>query len=510
MAGRYLCPMWCEKMKKIEMTYENYISNEEIKIGDVFHGIYEVVSKPKITKAGYEWKIYHRRWKVDLRMIRPEPSAFLDMPEHVQRSICGVYQRVLIPMQQNPFIESFYDVRHIGGGTAFFTEWLQRGSLADCMENGSLYEGTNDEVSKRLLGISKDIARALQYLTTEIPGHGSVCPENIMLTDCFDVKLRVAHLDLMMGKQLGDDMQLWALTVLEMYLGQKINADIADVAENYIEYKSQMRIKIPEDLEVQVISALTGMLRSWDYVFLYLNEPVTLNYLVNETAMRNNYALRLIDCGKWKAAYDILLDEKESLRYNFLQLLRYLNERAITSSWGGIDARMMINQPTDILLWAEYNNRDMVRRYLDRWGDDVPKSVECYLPEIHEKLLDRPHMTRIDLEPDDPRLNRTDDGILIELDGENHLFMPLPDGEKDISIPSKDGLAWRKNKLVLPGSGVIEGLDYTIKEFNFKANGSSFMFDEELKWLLVDEERLYPLEQYDNRFRAPFLIYTND
>lgn len=153
MAGRYLCPMWCEKMKKIELTYENYISNEEIKIGDIFHGIYEVVSKPKITKAGYEWKIYHRRWKVDLRMIRPEPSVFLDMPEHVQRSICGVYQRVLIPMQQNPYIESFYDVRHIGGDTAFFIEWLQRGSLADCMENGSLYEGTNDEVSKRLFGI---------------------------------------------------------------------------------------------------------------------------------------------------------------------------------------------------------------------------------------------------------------------------------------------------------------------------------------------------------------------
>ena len=26
--------MWGEKMKKIELTYENYISNEEIKIGD--------------------------------------------------------------------------------------------------------------------------------------------------------------------------------------------------------------------------------------------------------------------------------------------------------------------------------------------------------------------------------------------------------------------------------------------------------------------------------------------
>ena len=33
-------------MKKIELTYEDYLPNIKIKKGDVFHGIYEVVSAP--------------------------------------------------------------------------------------------------------------------------------------------------------------------------------------------------------------------------------------------------------------------------------------------------------------------------------------------------------------------------------------------------------------------------------------------------------------------------------
>ena len=34
------------------LTYEDYIPNEDIKAGDVFHGIYEVITNPKITFCG--------------------------------------------------------------------------------------------------------------------------------------------------------------------------------------------------------------------------------------------------------------------------------------------------------------------------------------------------------------------------------------------------------------------------------------------------------------------------
>lgn len=149
--------------KKLTMTYEDYIPNIRIKKGDVFHGIYEIVSAPKTTHNGYEWKVYHRRWKVNLRMIRPEPALFLDMPEHEQQEIVSLYQREFIPMQLHPRIEAFYDVRHIGGSTAFFAEWCERGTLAECMTNGSLYRGEKEEVDKRLLHIVAQTARALQF-----------------------------------------------------------------------------------------------------------------------------------------------------------------------------------------------------------------------------------------------------------------------------------------------------------------------------------------------------------
>lgn len=506
-------------MKKLELTCKDYISNEEIKTGDVFHGIYEVISEPKITKSGYEWKIHHRRWDVDLRMIRPEPSVFLEMPVHEQQMICSLYQRDFIPMQQHPRIERFYDVRHIGGSTAFFTEWAERGTLTDCMTNGSLYQGTKAEVESRLLCIVAQVARALQFLEDQGIPYGAVTTDNIMITERFNAKLSVANLLSLIAQRKTmsehSEKKQWAMTALDLFVGEKINRELEDVKDKCVEYANDSDYTVSEKLVELIAGAMYDVLPSWQHVFHYLDAPLTRNYPFFESCACNNHALRLIDCGKWEAAYDMMSEgcrsfEDGFLKYNFLQLHRYASENIITRSYGGIDARMMINEPTDVLLWAEFNNRDMVRRYLDRWGDDVPKSVECYLPEIHEKLLDRPHMTRIDLEPNDPRVSRTDDGILIELDGKKRLFKPLPDGGENVSIPSRDGLVWRKNKLVLPGSGVIEGFDYTVREFEYKSDGSSHMFDEDLEWLLVDEEMLFPLAQYDNRFRSPFLLSTCD
>ena len=138
-------------MKKLELTYKDHISNEEIKVGDIFHDRYEIISEPKVTKNGYEWKIRHKKWSlrytgcgVELRMIRPDPSVYLAMDELEQSEIVSEYQRYFIPMQLHPYIEAFYDVRHIGGSTALFTEWSSHGTLAECMANGSLYQTDRD------------------------------------------------------------------------------------------------------------------------------------------------------------------------------------------------------------------------------------------------------------------------------------------------------------------------------------------------------------------------------
>lgn len=204
---------------------------------------------------------------------------------------------------------------------------------------------------------------------------------------------------------------------MQIYLGQKIYSDADELTENYPAYKRLMKIEIPKELEMSVVAALVDKLPSWQHVFRYLDLPLTRDYRFSEKCRINNHALRLIDCGKWKAAYDILSEEKNHFRdlflpYNFLQLWRYTSEDVITRSYGGIDGTMMLKRPTDILLWAEYTNHEKVWDCLNRRRYDFNPFT---LWEIHDKLLKRrPYMTCIDLDPDDPRVNRTDDRIVMK------------------------------------------------------------------------------------------------
>ena len=282
--------------KKLIMTYEDYIPNIRIKKGDVFHGIYEIVSEPKTTHNGYEWKVYHRRWKVNLRMIRPEPALFLDMPEHEQQEIVSLYQREFIPMQLHPRIEAFYDVRHIGGSTAFFAEWCERGTLAECMTNGSLYRGEKEEVDKRLLHIVAQTARALQFLEEKGLPFGIVSPDNIMITDRFNAKLSVANLLAQIVRHKAfhahSDKKQWAITALDIFVGKKINRELENVKDRCMEYVKNSEHTVSEKLAELIAGALYGKLPSWQHVFRYLDEPLTRDYYPDSKGYENNRALR--------------------------------------------------------------------------------------------------------------------------------------------------------------------------------------------------------------------------
>lgn len=501
------------------MTYEDYIPNIRIKKGDVFHGIYEIVSEPKTTHNGCEWKVYHRRWKVNLRMIRPEPALFLDMPEHEQQEIVSLYQREFIPMQLHPRIEAFYDVRHIGGSTAFFAEWCERGTLAECMTNGSLYRGEKEEVDKRLLHIVAQTARALQFLEEKGLPYCIVSPDNIMITDRFNAKLSVANLLAQIARHKAfhahSDKKQWAITALDIFVGEKINRELENVKDRCMEYVKNSEHTVSEKLAELIAGALYGKLPSWQHVFRYLDEPLTRDYYPDSKGYENNRALRLIDCGKWEAAAKILIDLVQGFpkcypfRYNALLLERYINEKKMKRSYGDVDIRDMLCEPTDVLLYAEWNDRKRVEWLIEQYGIFLPDYVARYLPEIHEKLLDRPRMTREDFKEGDLRIKKWGEEITLELDGGAVTFKPLPEGCERINIPSKDGLVWDKNRLILPGIGIREGADYTVREFD----GRRFLFDEGNTRLLSvsgNDAQLYPLEQYDNRFRAPFLLYQNN
>ena len=505
--------------KKLIMTYEDYIPNIRIKKGDVFHGIYEIVSAPKTTHNGYEWKVYHRRWKMNLRMIRPEPALFLDMPEHEQQEIVSLYQREFIPMQLHPRIEAFYDVRHIGGSTAFFAEWCERGTLAECMTNGSLYRGEKEEVDKRLLHIVAQTARALQFLEEKGLPYGIVSPDNIMITDRFNAKLSVANLLAQIARHKAfhahSDKKQWAITALDIFVGEKINRELENVKDRCMDYVKDAEHTVSEKLAELIAGALYGKLPSWQHVFRYLDEPLTRDYYPDSKGYENNRALRLIDCGKWEEAFKILDTlfryhfKSFPFEYNLALWYRYKTKVKMAQSCGGVSTFEMLREPTDVLLYAEWNDRKRVEWLIEQYGIFLPDYVARYLPEIYEKLLDRPRMTREDFKEGDLRIKKWGEEITLELDGGAVTFKPLPEGCERINIPSKDGLVWDKNRLILPGIGIREGADYTVRKFD----GRRFLFDEGYTRLLSvsgTDAQLYPLAQYDNRFRAPFLLYQNN
>ena len=292
-------------MSRIELTFREHIPNENIKIGDVFHGIYEVVTAPKQSRFGYEWKVCHKRWNVDLRMLRPEPSYLLDRSGAWQESFVSAYQRNLVPMQLHPRIEAFYDVRHIGGSAAMFTELTSRSSLADRIADGSLYQGSDDEVYARLLRISAQTARALQYIRDCGIFHGDVCPESVMLTDRWNAKLSVAAS--LCGKLEDDDMFSWGMTVLRMYLG-RLEIGVDEILDDYPGCKKRMVVKIPEPLERCALASIIDKLPSWQNVFLDLQEPLTREYPKLNGCYLNNRALRLADVKKYDDALRTLED----------------------------------------------------------------------------------------------------------------------------------------------------------------------------------------------------------
>ena len=509
------------------MTYEDHIPNEQIKKGDVFHGIYEVVSEPKITDLCYEWKVYHRRWHLYLRMIRPTPETFLNMPDWDQQEIISCYQRRLIPAQLHPWIEAFYDVRHIGGSTAFFTEWCERGTLIECINSGELYVGNADEIKKRLNYIADMTAELMLRYENEVSApFPTPLDVNIMITDDWHVKLSVATVCLLTdaSEKKNEIISRWALMILEMYAGKKLWDTPSEADEHFLDYIPSFKAEMREQLKKVVCAALAGyhpdlpiMMPDYEHLLSELGIPTDFiyHYADSDAFYDNNHALRLIDCGKWQAA-SIIFDKLVfthikgfPFKYNFNLLYRYLNKDKTAQSYGGVGMQEMLREPTDILLYAEWNDRKSVQRLIDRYGDRLPSYVAHYLPEIHEKLLDRPRMTREDLKEGDPRIKAWGEEIIVGLDGETVSFKPLPDDSEKVNIPSKDGLVWDKDRLILPDGGIVKGSDYIVRIFD----GERFLFDEGFTYLLSvsgNDAQLYPLARYDNRFRAPFLLYRTE
>ena len=105
---------------------------------------YRVDSDAILGGMGAIWRVRHLNWDVDLAMKRPKPDYFVTEKQKADFiHECDSW----IKLGLHPNIVSCYYVREIDGIPTIFSEWMERGSLAGCIRDGSLYEGEDAEVS---------------------------------------------------------------------------------------------------------------------------------------------------------------------------------------------------------------------------------------------------------------------------------------------------------------------------------------------------------------------------
>ena len=207
------------------------------------------------------------------KMKRPQPRFFAEGGYAKKKQFVAECEN-WINLGLHPNIVSCYYVREIGGVPSIFSEWMDGGSLKDRIQDGSLYEGAEEEVQKRILDIAIQAARGLQYSHENGLIHQDMKPGNLLLSKNWDAK--IADFGLAKVKEQLDeksdaakttgytlaycpaeqanhetpqkwmDVYAWALTVLEMYTGKRLWETGAEAKEHYERLLEQLFFRVSE------------------------------------------------------------------------------------------------------------------------------------------------------------------------------------------------------------------------------------------------------------------------
>ena len=280
----------------VETVTEDFSNSKEnnkfsFSKGDLLLDTYRIESNPIHGGMGSVWRVRHMNWDVDLAMKRPKKEYFVtDNQKEIFTRECESW----INLGLHPNIVSCYYVREIDGVPTIFSEWMENGDLESHIQDGSLYEGSDEEVQKRLLDIAIQFARGLHYAHENGLIHQDVKPGNLLLTKNWEAKVSdfglasaCSALTILEGdwtvreenpgatiftpsggrspaycspEQMGaqlltrrTDIYSWAVSILEMYLGDRPWAHgneatgpmVGSICE---EYYDSSRVDIPENL----------------------------------------------------------------------------------------------------------------------------------------------------------------------------------------------------------------------------------------------------------------------
>ena len=339
------------------------ISDERIRNRTWIRNTYQVISEAISGGMGDVWKVHHKTWDVDLAMKRPQALFFSEAGPKKKRVFIRECEN-WIQLGLHPNIVTCYYVREISGVPSVFSEWMDRGSLKDCIKNRTLYEGEDEEVTERILDIAIQSAWGLSYSHEHDLIHQDIKPGNLLLTGTWETKVadfglaqagRAAQTedgsDLTVSAALSPeavspekgplprrrfgyslqycpkeqeegaepepwmDIYSWAVTVLEMYTEGCEWETGARVKEEFDRILTKVRRKIPEGMPAllekcirsgesltfpEIISELEKIYAD---TMKHAYERVQPRAAADSADSMNNYALSFYDLGRKEKAY---------------------------------------------------------------------------------------------------------------------------------------------------------------------------------------------------------------
>ncbi|MBW4493668.1 MAG: serine/threonine protein kinase [Oscillatoria princeps RMCB-10] len=155
-------------------------------VGDVILNLYQVTGSLGEGSFGKVCKVRHLGWNIDLAVKIPKPEAVAAAGgvENFEREA-----ETWVNLGLHPHTVSCYYVRRIDGNPLVFAEYVAGGSLHDWIYDRRLYAGGERASLKRILDMAIQFAWGLHYAHEKQLIHQDVKPGNVMLTPNGAVKV---------------------------------------------------------------------------------------------------------------------------------------------------------------------------------------------------------------------------------------------------------------------------------------------------------------------------------
>ena len=135
----------CGKRRTLAMNYSNPDHVPAVwQIGDVILDKYEVRQVFSGGGMGLVYRVYHREWDMDLAVKSPRTELF-----QTEEQIADFEREAetWVNLGLHPHVVTCYYVRRLGGIPRIFAEFVEGGTLSECIREKRLYGNESDRLT---------------------------------------------------------------------------------------------------------------------------------------------------------------------------------------------------------------------------------------------------------------------------------------------------------------------------------------------------------------------------